>query len=84
MQWGVVGVALIVCLTIGDADELGRELRVKLFHGNSSEEGQVLVYHRQAGLECSRFGAAAVGRGVEARDDGDGCDGRVLHGNGCA
>ncbi len=36
---------LIVCLTIGDADELGGELRVKLFHGNSSEEGQVLVYH---------------------------------------
>ncbi len=36
---------LIVCVTIGDADELGRELRVKLFDGNSSEEGQVLVYH---------------------------------------
>ncbi len=36
---------LIVCRTIGDADELGRELRVMLFYGNSSEEGQVLVYH---------------------------------------
>ncbi len=34
---------LIVCLTIGDADELGRELRVMLFYGNSLEEGQVLV-----------------------------------------
>ncbi len=36
---------LVVCLTIGDADELGRELRVKLFDSNSPEEGQVLVYH---------------------------------------
>ncbi len=34
-----------VCLTIGDADELGRELRVKVFDGNASEESPVLVYH---------------------------------------
>ncbi len=55
-----------------------------MFDGNSSEEGQVLVYHSKRDSNVRESVLRAVGRGVEARGDGDGCDGGFLHGNRCA
>ncbi len=78
--------ALLDCLPHdwGTLMNWGRELRVKLFHGNSSEEGQVLVYHSKRDSNIRESVLRRWDAGLEARCDGDGCHGRVLHWNRCA